>query len=82
MTRTRNAQLIFATHDTSLLNHLKRDEVWLTETDGKGSTTMTALTEYGGDKAWRSLNLERSPLPRRVDSVLYRIPTSSWCAGS
>ena len=25
------AQLIFATHDTSLLNHLNRDEVWLTD---------------------------------------------------
>jgi hypothetical protein len=30
-TNPRNAQLIFTTHDTSLLNCLNRDEVWLTE---------------------------------------------------
>ncbi len=30
-TNSRDAQLIFTTHDTSLLNHLNRDEVWLTE---------------------------------------------------
>ena len=30
-TNPHGAQLIFTTHDTSLLNYLNRDEVWLTE---------------------------------------------------
>ena len=33
------AQLIFTTHDTNLLNHLNRDEVWLTHRDDDGSTS-------------------------------------------
>src|SRR5690606_6888698 len=55
-TNPRGAQLIFTTHDTSLLNHLNRDEVWLTEKAPGGYTELTALAEYGGDKVRRSLN--------------------------
>jgi uncharacterized protein len=68
-TNPRGAQLIFTTHDTSLLNHLNRDEVWLTEKGGNGSTTLTALAEYGGDKVRRSLNLERAYLQGRFGAV-------------
>ncbi len=63
------AQLIFTTHDTSLLNHLNRDEVWLTEKNEDGATTLTALAEYGGDKVRRSLNLERAYLQGRFGAV-------------
>ena len=63
------AQLIFTTHDTSLLNHLNRDEVWLTEKNEGGATTLTALAEYGGDKVRRSLNLERAYLQGRFGAV-------------
>ncbi len=63
------AQLIFTTHDTSLLNHLNRDEVWLTEKDDSGATTMTALAEFGGDKVRRSLNLEKAYLQGRFGAV-------------
>ncbi|NNN21699.1 MAG: ATP-binding protein [Acidimicrobiales bacterium] len=63
------AQLIFTTHDTSLLNHLNRDEVWLTEKGENGATTLTALAEYGGDKVRRSLNLERAYLQGRFGAV-------------
>jgi hypothetical protein len=62
LTNPRGAQLIFTTHDTSLLNHLNRDEVWLTEKKDDGATTLTALAEYGGDKVRRSLNLEKAYL--------------------
>jgi predicted ATPase len=68
-TNPRGAQLIFTTHDTSLLNHLNRDEVWLTEKDDDGATTLTALAEYGGDKVRRSLNLERAYLHGRFGAV-------------
>lgn len=63
------AQLIFTTHDTSLLNHLNRDEVWLTERDDSGATTLTALAEFGGDKVRRSLNLEKAYLQGRFGAV-------------
>jgi len=68
-TNPRAAQLIFTTHDTSLLNHLNRDEVWLTEKNPDGATTLTALAEYGGDKVRRSLNLERAYLQGRFGAV-------------
>ena len=63
------AQLIFTTHDTSLLNYLNRDEVWLTEKGGNGATTLIALAEYGGDKVRRSLNLEKAYLQGRFGAV-------------
>lgn len=63
------AQLIFTTHDTSLLNFLNRDEVWLTEKGDSGATALTALAEFGGDKVRRSLNLERAYLQGRFGAV-------------
>jgi hypothetical protein len=68
-TNPRGAQLIFTTHDTSLLNHLNRDEVWLTEKGADGATKLTALAEYGGEKVRRSTNLERAYLQGRFGAV-------------
>jgi len=68
-TNPRNAQLIFTTHDTSLLNHLNRDEVWLTEKTDQGWTKLIALADYGGDKVRRSLNLEKAYLQGRFGGV-------------
>ncbi len=65
----RCAQLIFTSHDTSLLNSLNRDEVWLTDKGPDGATTLTALAEYGGDRVRRSLNLERAYLQGRFGAV-------------
>lgn len=69
LTNPFGAQLIFTTHDTSLLNHLNRDEVWLTEKSDNGATTLTALAEYGGDKVRRSLNLEKAYLQGRFGAI-------------
>jgi predicted ATPase len=68
-TNPRDAQLIFTSHDTSLLNHLNRDEVWLTEKGKDCATTLIALAEYGGDKVRRSLNLEKAYLQGRFGAV-------------
>jgi AAA15 family ATPase/GTPase len=68
-TNPNGAQLIFTTHDTSLLNHLNRDEVWLTEKGSSGATTLTALAEFGGDKVRRSLNLEKAYLQGRFGAI-------------
>jgi predicted ATPase len=65
-TNPRGAQLIFTTHDTSLLNYLNRDEVWLTEKDATGATALTALAEY---KVRSSVNLERAYLQGRFGAV-------------
>ena len=44
---TKNAQLIFATHDTNLLKpHIfRRDQIWFSEKDKYGATTVYALAE-------------------------------------
>jgi hypothetical protein len=72
----KNAQLVFTTHDTTLLGQLNRDEVWLTEKERDGSTTLTALAEFGGDRVRKSLNLERAYLQGRF-GALPRIRDSS-----
>ena len=63
------AQLIFTTHDTSLLGALNRDEVWLTEKASGGATRLVALAEFGGDRVRRSLNLERAYLQGRFGTI-------------
>lgn len=68
-TNPRGAQLIFTTHDTTLLGDLNRDEVWLTEKGDDGATTVTALAEFGGDLVRRSLNLERAYLQGRFGGL-------------
>lgn len=47
---TKNAQLIFATHDTNLLNRniFRRDQIWLTEKDKYESTDLYSLSELKG----------------------------------
>ncbi|MCK5535450.1 MAG: ATP-binding protein [Bacteroidales bacterium] len=44
---TKNAQLIFATHDTNLLNRnlFRRDQIWLTEKNKYGATDLYSLAE-------------------------------------
>ncbi|MDR0234025.1 MAG: AAA family ATPase [Zoogloeaceae bacterium] len=47
------AQLIFTTHDTSLLEArdlLRRDQVWLIEKDDQQASTLVALTEFSPRK--------------------------------
>ena len=45
---TKNAQLIFTTHDTTLLdaNLLRRDQVWFVEKDAEQSTNLYPLLDY------------------------------------
>jgi len=46
-TNPHNAQLIFATHDTSLLSRrcFRRDQIWFTEKDRYGATDLYSLAE-------------------------------------
>ncbi|GAB3883919.1 ATP/GTP-binding protein [Kibdelosporangium lantanae] len=68
-TNPRGAQLIFTSHDTSLLNHLNRDEVWLTEKMSDGSTRLGALAEFAGERVRRSQNLEKAYLHGRFGAL-------------
>lgn len=70
----RGAQLIFASHDTTLLGSmiddhiLNRDEVWFTEKDNSGATTLYALAEFHPRK---DENVERGYLQGRYGAVPY-----------
>jgi predicted ATPase len=64
-----DAQLIFTTHDTSLLNHLNRDEVWLTEKSEDGSTRLGALADFAGERVRTSVNLEKAYLHGRFGAL-------------
>ncbi|MBC7303877.1 MAG: AAA family ATPase [Nocardia sp.] len=63
------AQLLFTSHDTNLLNHLNRDEVWLTEKSANGSTRFAALSDFAGERVRRSTNLESSYLSGRFGAL-------------
>jgi uncharacterized protein len=47
-TNPKNAQLIFATHDTNLLDKsiFRRDQIWFAEKDRWGATHLYSLVEY------------------------------------
>lgn len=47
-----NAQLLFNTHDVSLLDHtlFRRDQVWFTEKDNRGEAHLYPLSEYSPRK--------------------------------
>lgn len=62
------AQLIFSTHDTSLLDHtlFRRDQIWFTEKDADQATRLYPLTDFSPRKqeAW-----ERGYLSGRYGAV-------------
>lgn len=68
-TNPAGAQLIFTSHDTSLLTHLNRDEVWLTEKTEEGSTRLGALAEFAGERVRKSQNIERAYLHGRFGAL-------------
>ena len=68
-TNTSGAQLVFTSHDTSLLNGLNRDEVWLTEKAPDATTRLVGLAEFGGERVRRSLNLEKAYLQGRFGAI-------------
>src|SRR5262249_11760128 len=63
-----NAQLVFNTHDTNLLDAgiLRRDQVWVTEKGNDGATPLFPLTDF---RARKYENLERGYLQGRYGAV-------------
>lgn len=78
-TNPRNAQLVFSTHDASLLGTsfgepiLKRDEVWFVEKHGDGASELYPLTSF---KPRKEHNLERHYLGGSYGAVPDIYPAS------
>lgn len=68
-TNPNGAQLVFTSHDTSLLNSLNRDELWLTEKTDSGATRLGALADFAGERVRSSQNLERAYLHGRFGAL-------------
>ena len=67
----KNAQLVFVTHDTTILDQsiLRRDQVWFCEKSKNQSTHLFALTEFKPRKDVE--NIERSYLSGRYGALPY-----------
>ena len=76
-TNPRNAQLIFTTHETSMLNQkiLRRDQIWFCEKDKNQATTVYALTDFHPRKGVE--NLELAYLSGRYGALPYPNATRS-----
>jgi AAA15 family ATPase/GTPase len=76
------AQLIFSTHDTSLLDHtlFRRDQIWFTEKDDDQATRLYPLTDFSPRKheAWErgyvSGRYGAVPFFRDLPDVLKHLP--------
>jgi len=70
-TNPNNAQLIFSTHDTNLLNQelFRRDQIWFTQKDIYGVSELYSLVEYGKGKTRDDLALEKNYLDGKFGAV-------------
>jgi len=76
-----NAQLIFATHDTNLLDShlLRRDQIWFTEKDKIGGTNLYSLAAF---QVGESANVERDYIQGKFGAIPYIRPLLSYLAFS
>ncbi|MBI1267725.1 MAG: AAA family ATPase [Cryomorphaceae bacterium] len=70
----KNAQLIFATHDTNLLGEdlFRRDQIWFTEKDDQEQTDLYSLYDFNlpnGVKVRNDANLERNYIRGRYGAI-------------
>lgn len=73
-TNPKGAQLIFATHDTNLLNldYLRRDQIWFTEKDKTDASELYSLVEFrddAGNKVRNDRNIEKDYINGRYGAV-------------
>lgn len=59
---TKNAQLIFTTHDTNLLDQeiFRRDQIWFAQKDIYGKSELYSLLDFGKGKLRDDLVLEKT----------------------
>lgn len=73
-TNPKNAQLIFATHDTNLLgcNCFRRDQIWFTEKDKTEATDLYSLVEFkesDGTKVRNDRSFEKDYIAGRYGAI-------------
>jgi len=70
-TNLKNAQLVFTTHETSILNQevFRRDQIWFCEKDAQQATVLYPLTDFSPRKGRE--NLEASYLSGRYGALPY-----------
>lgn len=75
-TNPNNAQLIFTTHETSILNQevFRRDQVWFCEKDKEQATTLYPLTDFSPRKDRE--NIEQGYLSGRYGALPFTRPYS------
>lgn len=68
-----NAQLIFSTHDTNLLDQelFRRDQIWFVQKDIYGKSELYSLIEYGQGKIRDDLSLEKNYLKGKFGGKPY-----------
>lgn len=69
-----HAQLIFATHDTNMLNlqYLRRDQIWFTEKERTDASELYSLVEFrdeAGNKVRNDRNIEKDYINGRYGAV-------------
>ena len=71
VTLNSDAQLVFSTHDTSILSQdvFRRDQIWFCERNGRQETRLIPLSDFSPRKGIE--NLERSYLAGRYGAVPY-----------
>ncbi len=71
ITNSHNAQLIFSTHETSILSQdvFRRDQIWFCEKDTEQASHLFPLTDFSPRKGLE--NLERSYLSGRYGALPY-----------
>lgn len=70
----KNAQLIFATHDTNLLQYanLRRDQIWFVEKNHESATDLYSLAEFklsDGKKVRNDADIEKNYILGRYGAV-------------
>lgn len=75
-TNPQGAQLIFATHDTNLLNvkTFRRDQIWFTEKDHSEATDLYSLAEFRepeGNKIRKDRSFEKDYINGRYGAIPY-----------
>lgn len=77
-TNPKNAQLVFTTHETSILNQeiFRRDQIWFCEKDEDQATTLYSLTDFSPRKGRE--NLELAYLSGRYGALPYVRPLRKY----
>jgi AAA15 family ATPase/GTPase len=76
----RNAQLIFTTHNTSLLTNkrFRRDQIWFAEKDKVGATHLSSLAEF---KVRNDATFEQDYIRGRYGAIPFIASDITWVLG-